>query len=252
MPNWSKEMMKRNSKVAVVFILATMLLLSGCNTSGKTMTPNSEDEALRGATVETVQTEKPSGSEKEDISPDISREDSQEIDVSSFVSEGDFEYFDNGDGTCAVLSCDSEASVIDVPEKISGLTVTSIEDYAFSSLSVEAINLPDTVESLGMAAFFSCENLKTVELGSGLKQVGNKSFMECPALETVTFPDGLKTIEYAFGTCASLREVYIPASATEIGGIALLMFCPNIIVVTPAGSVAEQVAIESGLPVRNP
>ena len=142
-----------------------------------------------------------------DQNDDINGSEESLSEIASEVSESDFEYHDNGDGTCAVIACNSTADIIAVPETLNGLTVTSIEDNAFHSVPAEKIILPDTTEYIGTAAFFECEDLREVDLGTGLLRAGNKSFMGCPALESVTFPDGMTTIRI-WTVCQSARSVY--------------------------------------------
>ena len=95
--------------------------------------------------------------------------------------------------------------------------------------------------------------MKNIEFGNGLQVVGKYVFLHCRSLESVRFPESLMKIEgVIFYECKSLSEVYIPSSVTDIPeGIALIESCPNLVIVTPAGSVAEQVAMEAGIPVRN-
>ena len=170
------------------------------------------------------------------------------------VSEGDFSITELGDGKCAVNSCTAEVPVIEVPETILGNTVVGIQEFAFSNCEAEEIILPDTVEYIEGAVFVNCYNLRSVDLGAGLQSIGQMAFNICPLLETVEFPDGMTTLDgVVFNYCDILSEVYIPASATEITGvIAYTDLCPNIVIVTPAGSAAEAVALANELPVQNP
>lgn len=170
------------------------------------------------------------------------------------VTEDDFSIVDLGDGTCKISACEATARKLVVPDTIRGLKVVGIGDYAFNQCPAEEIVLPDSVEFIETNAFCLCENMRKVDLGSGLKRIGQLAFLSCNALERVDFPDGMTTLEsFVFGACEKLGEVYIPASVTEIPmGIANITQCPNIVIVTPAGSVAEQAAKDNGLPVRNP
>lgn len=171
------------------------------------------------------------------------------------VKESDFLTMSLGNGTCEISSCASEASVIVVPEELFGETVVGIGKNAFpNKKNVTKIVLPDSVEYIEGYAFSNCEKLQTIELGSGLKRAGMGIFNYCPALESVRFPDGMEEFNgMPIGSCEGLKEVYVPDSVTTIrNGIALISMCPDIVVVTPAGSAAEAAAKEAGIPVRNP
>lgn len=170
----------------------------------------------------------------------------------STISEDDFVISSDNEGNCVIENCSSDAAVIEVPETIAGNTVVGIGASAFSIRPAEKIILPDTVRSIDTYAFNSCDNLTEVVFGSGLKEIG-AAFILCPELRKVSLPEGVTTIkDTLFTACDNLEEAYIPASATEIAA----PFCytyesPNLVIVTPAGSVAESVANEAGIPVRN-
>lgn len=168
------------------------------------------------------------------------------------VSEDDF-YGEVIDGGFVLERCNSDANEIVVPETIQGAPVVKIGEDAFSQLQCESVILPSSVTEIDTYAFFECTKLKNVELGEGVQVVGKYVFISCKSLESVRFPESLVKIESViFNKCDALSEVYIPASVTEIPeGIAFIETCPNLVIVTPAGSVAESVATEAGIPVRN-
>lgn len=170
------------------------------------------------------------------------------------VSENDFRIASLGDGRCEIVGCSATAKVIRVPEQLFGETVVGIAMNAFGNIEAQKIILPDTVEYLKQNAFNNCEKLEEVELGKGLKKTGLLSFNFCNELRSVTFPDGMEEMtECCFGICMKLGEVYVPASVTKFGNcIADSALCPNVVIVTPAGSAAEANAKEYGTPVRNP
>jgi hypothetical protein len=173
--------------------------------------------------------------------------------VGEEIAEGDFSIVDLGDGTCEISYCYSESSVIEVPSTIYDKTVVGVGQFAFNQSDAVEIILPDTVEYIDSYAFSECENLESISFGQGLLRTGEMIFNDCNSLKQVTFPEGMTTMEsITFGFCDILEEVYIPASVTDIeNGIAIVEMCPNIIIVTPAGSRAEEVALEYELPVVN-
>ena len=79
------------------------------------------------------------------------------------------------------------------------------------------IKIPDSVETIGNAAFRYCQNLERIALPSALQTLSNVTFYGCTALSEVTFPASLETIQVgAFGYCRNLSEVELPASLKTI------------------------------------
>lgn len=219
--------MKKLISVLILAMLA-VLCLCGCG----------NDEPIHVVTVEELEAAAAASAEPEEVVVAV---------------EADFEVIDLGDGTCSLRYCSSEAPIVEVPETLYGMTLVSLESFSFNQSPAEMVVLPDTVTYIADYTFVGCDNLKTVQFGAGLESVGEMIFNACLTLETVSFPEGMTTMEsLTFGTCANLGEIYVPASVTEIPyGIATLEMCPNIIIVTPEGSVAEDVASEMDLPVAH-
>ena len=182
---------------------------------------------------------------------DVTQEQVHETETTE-TTENDFDG-EVVDGGFVLKRCNSDAKEIVVPETIQGAPVVRIGKNAFAQLHCESVVLPSSVTEIDDEAFFECSELKNVELGNGLRRMGKVVFIYCKNLESVRFPESLVKIEgVLFHECDALSEVYIPASVTDIPeGIAFIESCPNLVIVTPAGSVAEQVAKEAGIPVRN-
>ena len=96
--------------------------------------------------------------------------------------------------TIAITDYDGYDVELNVPSKIDGYTVTSIE--SIDTTKTKKIVLPDTVITIGDSAFWS-NNSKVKE---------------------IVLPKNLKTIDdCAFKNCYSLTSIDIPASVTKIG-----------------------------------
>ena len=96
---------------------------------------------------------------------------------------------------------------------------TTIVPYTFArATSLEHLDLPDYITSIGHHAFRYCQSLKTVDLPARLQTLGNNAFEDCVALEEVTFHPGLKRIEdSAFRMCKSLKAADLPDSVEVLG-----------------------------------
>ncbi len=99
--------------------------------------------------------------------------------------------------------------------------VKTIGMEAFTRTGLSALQIPDTVESIGQSAFSNCEQLKTVMVGPEVKNIGQQAFEYCKELDTISLTDGLETIdEYAFRFCQKLESVTIPKTVTQIASTA--------------------------------
>jgi len=221
-------------KLCVLFMVLSLMLLAACGSK------------------EPVQNLDPSASTEMQSTQD--QTETNAVDVEQSVSEDDFRTASLGNGTCEIVGCSSTAKVIQVPEKLFGETVVGIGSNCFNAVEAQKIILPDTVEYLAKYAFINCENLQEVDLGSGLKRTGLLSFNNCGELRSVSFPEGMEEMtECCFAMCLKLGEVYIPDSVTKFGNrITDTALCPEVVIVTPAGSAAEANAQEYGIPYRNP
>ena len=171
------------------------------------------------------------------------------------LKNSDFEFNDGNiiidDNTCEITYSESQDKIIKVPEEISGRKVVGIGKFSFTNNKItEYIILPDTVEYIENSAFVNDDALRYIDFGKNLKKIGYGAF-NYVNLETVDFPEGMETINASFGFADNLKEVYIPSSVTNITKIASIKITPNIVIVTPAGSKAEEIAKRDGLPVRN-
>lgn len=130
--------------------------------------------------------------------------------------------------------------------------MTKISDLMLSGLSFEEFEISDKIESIGTAAFMSCNYLKSITIPSSVKRIESWTFTNCRSLEEINLPEGLESIgDFAFLACASLRRIVIPRSVTSIG-IGLFYFNvptpTDIVMAVYEGSYAQSYAEENGVP----
>ena len=100
-------------------------------------------------------------------------------------------------------------------------SVKIIDDYAFSSTSLENITMPDGLEAINTGAFDRCKGLLSIEIPQTVKEIGMFAFQNCAKITYVVIPDKVKELKsFAFGYCVNLRDVTLGASVDEIDGSA--------------------------------
>lgn len=153
--------------------------------------------------------------------------------------ESDFTVSVLSSTACAITGYTGERTVVVLPEKIGGRTVTTVAQSAFmDNEAIESVTIPGTVTTIEAYAFYDCVGLTRVTLGDGVKTIREQAFYGC-RMEEIVFPDSVTTLESCLGYntklvratlpsgltsipkemfkgCQSLTEIEIPAGVTEI------------------------------------
>ena len=117
--------------------------------------------------------------------------------------------------------------------------VKKIPDYAFAGCrSLKSIEIPDSVQSVGVGAFKGCKGLadkngfvivngilydyfgnsQEITIPANVNCISDKAFYECKKLENVVIPEGVLQIgREAFFKCENLKSVTFPKSLKKIG-----------------------------------
>jgi hypothetical protein len=131
-------------------------------------------------------------------------------------------YYVSTNGTITITGYAGPGGDVTIPDTINGLPVTCIGDGAFYNggrpqpYTLTSITIPDSVISIGGAAFAWWGSLRSVTLGNGLRSIGAVAFADC-GLTTITIPSGVTNIgDAAFAY--SLATVYFLGNAPSLGG----------------------------------
>ena len=77
--------------------------------------------------------------------------------------------------------------------------------------TLETINLPDSIKTIGNSAFFCCRSLKKINIPNSVTNIGDSAFYECESLTQIHIPDSIETIGHsAFCLCKQLQQINIP------------------------------------------
>lgn len=80
----------------------------------------------------------------------------------------------------------------------------------------DEINLPESLISIGNAAFAGCDITK-VNIPNSLKNIGDSAFANCSNLKEIVIPNSVISMgAYAFGGCSNLEEAKILGTVEEI------------------------------------
>ena len=69
----------------------------------------------------------------------------------------------------------------------------------FCGTAFESVTIPGSAVSVGVGAFYACDNLKKVVMNEGVKQIKHNAFSDCYSLQSVSLPDTMERIDrYVF------------------------------------------------------
>lgn len=195
------------------------ILLSGCS-FGSSSSLSSEASTTGCDSCTSFPTSQGTSSEEDSV-PSTSLP-SSHSGSSSFSEASDFTFALSTDSSgYLALSYGGNATSIVIPDTYGSKPVIGVGDYLFyQNASILNVSLPNTLKTIGMAAFKGCTQLYAIVLPSSLVSLATDAFSGCNALSSVTFADlataSLTTIgNNAFEGCP-FAQISLPASLTEI------------------------------------
>ena len=121
--------------------------------------------------------------------------------VYSAIDENGFLYDDVEKTKLAKYIGDNQD--ISIPEG-----VKIINDHAFSYSQLKSVTFPNSVESIGVCAFYNCTGLTSLVIPNGVTNIGAGAFYECSGITSLTISGPVKTIdEGAFEGCDNIKEL---------------------------------------------
>lgn len=164
--------------------------------------------------------------------------------------EGKFLYSVNPDGkTCTVTHYEGkESGDLLIPGTLDGYAVTGIAPYAFYYCTgfTGKLTIPDTVRTIGKAAFAGCYGLTAVDFPQELREIGEGAFIGCKGLRRLELPELLSTVRaYAFFDCAKLQSAAFGSHILTVETGVFGKPAKGLTVSAPAGSAMEAWAAEN-------
>jgi len=135
----------------------------------------------------------------------------------SYKVDSGYIYFDKSTGF--VTRADKSIKKAVIPEKISGVTVKGVGEWAFYEIhGLKSVSLPKTVKTLEKGAFYGCDAITEFKVPDGVTELKEMTFYECKSLKSISLPASLEKIgNYCFYKCDSLKYADIPGSVYSIG-----------------------------------
>ena len=140
---------------------------------------------------------------------------------------------------------------IDIPETLDGHTVTGLGENSFSTgdfdsplydihhTKIQSVTIPESVTSIGRAAFMNCTGLTSLTIKGVATSIGAGAFSTCTSLTSLSLVGSFQTIgDYAFASCHSLTSLSLTGSVQKIGDYAF-EDCNSLISLSLTGDVQK-------------
>ncbi len=97
-------------------------------------------------------------------------------------------------------------------------SVVEIGFVSFYGCDLNHVTIPNSVTSIGGAAFQNCSALESIDIPNSVTSIGSSAFQACSALRSIDIPYSVTSIgDEAFKDCSQLGSLIIPNSVTSIG-----------------------------------
>lgn len=105
----------------------------------------------------------------------------------------EFQYTVTQNGAIVVAYL-GRSDLVRVPDRLGGVSVSTIAGEAFWQSDIIRVILPDHITAIGEAAFAGCKKLERITLPSSLISIGARAFSECEALSELRCTNPLSTV----------------------------------------------------------
>src|SRR5690625_3307688 len=125
------------------------------------------------------------------------------LSTTASANESDYEWDNNGDGTATITGYTGTDNDLVIPNKLNGLTVTTIGEYAFDhqtkGVQLTSVVIPDSVTTIEKYAFYY-NSLTKLIIPDSVTSIGEAAFYQNSLVE-VTLSENITALgEYAFGS----------------------------------------------------
>ncbi|MBR3884733.1 MAG: leucine-rich repeat domain-containing protein, partial [Bacteroidaceae bacterium] len=134
--------------------------------------------------------------------------------LTSVIVENGNSKYDSRDNCNAIIETETSTLILGCKNTTIPNSVTSIGIYAFYDCDeLTSITIPNSVTSIGIQAFIGCTGLTSITIPNSVTTIGEYAFSDCTGLTSVTIPNSLTTIgHYAFASCSGLTSIYVKST----------------------------------------
>jgi len=124
---------------------------------------------------------------------------------------------------------------IEIPSELAGYTVTGLGESSFSTehfdsplydihhTKIQSVTIPESVTSIGRAAFLNCTGLTSLTIKGVATSIGPVAFSTCTSLISLSLVGSFQTIgEHAFASCNSLTSLSLTCDVQKIDDYAFV------------------------------
>ena len=140
--------------------------------------------------------------------------------LTSIVVESGNTMYDSRENCNAIIETASNTLIAGCQSTTIPNSVTSIGGAAFSGCSsLTSVTIPNSVTSIGGAAFRGCSSLTSVTIPNSVTSIGYGAFHRCSSLTSIILPNSVTSIRNgAFAGCSSLTDIYCYATTPPVCG----------------------------------
>lgn len=238
------------TKKTLFALCAALLILAGCSNESSAPSADSSSPNIQAGSEASSQAEEVPSS---DVSGELTLE---EVLAAKETDASEFQYSPSATGEGIFISgCTSDDDIIVIPEEIDGQPVVSMGINGVNLLDCRALVLPDSMGYLEDGSIGLLDNLEVLVYGSGMEEGLGIPVALYPNLRILYVEEGAKHLPTILvAGSEKLEKVYLPASLEKeaFEASAVILDCGDPTFVVPAGSAAEQYAIDNGYKYENP
>ena len=140
---------------------------------------------------------------------------------------------------------------IEIPTELNGHPVTGLGESSFSTdhfdsplydihhTKIQSVTIPESVTSIGRAAFMNCTGLTSLTIKGVATSIGAVAFSTCTSLTSLSLVGSFQTIgEHAFASCNSLTSLSLTGDVQKIGDYAFVT-CNSLTSLSLTGDIQE-------------